>query len=174
MAVEEPSYRVLLAESPFEHRLYTEFVVAETELTGDFDTASRNGFRRIASYIFGENALATGESKKIAMTAPVTVEENGNGWRLHFVMPATEKINTLPKPKNAEVRLRRIPEHEMVTVRFSGWTTRAAIQQQTEQLTAWAAKKNLRIAGSAQVARYDDPFTLPWRRRNEILIPIDR
>jgi len=34
------------------------------------------------------------------------------------------------------------------------------------------AQKNLKAASSPQVARYNDPFTLPWRRRNEILIPV--
>jgi hypothetical protein len=60
----------------------------------------------------------------------------------------------------------------MAVIRFSGWTTKAAIEEQTEKLKAWIAAKKLKIVGSSQVARYDDPFTLPWRRRNEIMIPV--
>ncbi|MFM7633026.1 MAG: heme-binding protein, partial [Burkholderiaceae bacterium] len=56
--------------------------------------------------------------------------------------------------------------------RFSGFTTQAAIQEQTTKLRQWMASKQLEASGPAQVARYNDPFTLPWRRRNEILIPI--
>jgi hypothetical protein len=33
-------------------------------------------------------------------------------------------------------------------------------------------QRNLKAASSPQVARYNDPFTLPWRRRNEILISV--
>ncbi|NCV88102.1 MAG: hypothetical protein EBW14_20075, partial [Oxalobacteraceae bacterium] len=43
MAIEEPPFRVLQSEPPFEHRLYTGFVVAETDVVGDFDAASRSG-----------------------------------------------------------------------------------------------------------------------------------
>jgi hypothetical protein len=172
MAIEEPAYRSLISEPPFEHRAYSDYVIAETNIAGDFDAASTKGFRRVAAYIFGDNSLPNGENKKIAMTAPVTVEEKPSGWRLQFVMPDGENLESLPKPKNAEVRLKNVPEHQMAVIRFSGWTTRAAIDEQTEKLKAWISAKKLKMVGSPQVARYNDPFTLPWRRRNEIMIPV--
>ena len=57
-------------------------------------------------------------------------------------------------------------------MRFGGFTTQASIQEQTERLKAWARARNLKLSPTAQVARYDDPFTLPWNRRNEILIEL--
>jgi len=174
MAVEEPSYQVLLTESPFELRRYEGFIVAETEITGDFDAASRTGFRRIAGYIFGDNQVASGGTRKIAMTAPVTVEPKEGGWRLHFVMPSQESLSTLPKPVSPEVAIRQVPAHEVATIRFSGWTTESSIASNTAELEAWMVKKNFKSAGSPKVARYNDPFTLPWNRRNEILIPVAR
>jgi hypothetical protein len=172
MAVEEPKYQVISAEGPFEHRRYSGYLVAETELSGDFDSASRTGFRRVAGYIFGDNQAPSGESRKIAMTAPVTVEPKGDGWRLHFVMPSGEGLETLPKPNNPNVRIRKVPEHQMAAVLFSGWTTDSAVQEQTERLRTWIKANGLSEGGAPQVARYNDPFTLPWRRRNEILIPL--
>jgi hypothetical protein len=174
MAVEEPSYQVLLTESPFELRRYEGFIVAETEITGDFDAASRTGFRRIAGYIFGDNQVASGGNRKIAMTAPVTVEPKEGVWRLHFVMPSQESLSTLPKPVSPEVAIRQVPAHEVATIRFSGWTTESSIASNTAELEAWMVKKNFKPAGPAKVARYNDPFTLPWNRRNEILIPVAR
>ena len=174
MAVEEPSYQVLLTESPFELRRYEGFIVAETEINGDFDAASRTGFRRIAGYIFGDNQVASGGNRKIAMTAPVTVEPKEGGWRLHFVMPSQESLSTLPKPVSPEVAIRQVPAHEVATIRFSGWTTESSIASNTAELEAWMVKKNFKPAGPAKVARYNDPFTLPWNRRNEILIPVAR
>ena len=172
MAVEEPTYQILTSEAPFEHRRYPGFVVAETVLSGDFDTASRTGFQRIASYIFGDNVSDSGNSRKIAMTAPVTVTPAENGWRLHFVLPSEEKIETLPRPKNSQVNVRRVEPHDMVSIRFSGWTTAASIRENTEKLQQWAKARQLVLTGAPQVARYNDPFTLPWRRRNEILIEV--
>ena len=172
MAIEEPTYRVLKSEPPFEHRLYSGFVIAETQLTGDFDSASRAGFRRIAGYIFGDNQSPAGGNRKISMTAPVTVEPQKNGWRMHFVMPSDESLDSLPKPTHPEISLRRIAEHAVAAVRFSGWTTESAIREQTAKLRAWIGEQRLEAIGTPQIARYNDPFTLPWRRRNEILIPV--
>ena len=173
MAVEEPRYTVLVSEPPFEVRRYAAFTVAQTQISGDFDAASRNGFRRIASYIFGDNVQAeVGAQRKISMTAPVTVAPESEGWRVHFVMPSAESMQTLPKPLNPQVQLRPVAEHEVASVRFSGFTTQASVAEQTERLKAWAKTKNLQLSPTAQVARYDDPFTLPWNRRNEILIDL--
>jgi hypothetical protein len=173
MAVEEPRYTVLVSDPPFEVRRYAAFTVAQTQIQGDFDAASRSGFRRIASYIFGDNLQAgLGAQRKISMTAPVTVVPEDEGWRVHFVMPSAESVQTLPQPLNPQIQLRPVPEHESVAVRFSGFTTQASIQEQTERLRAWAQARQLKLSPTAQIARYDDPFTLPWNRRNEILIDL--
>jgi hypothetical protein len=89
-------------------------------------------------------------------------------------MPSTEKLESLPRPNNSEVNLRRVGEHDVVAIQFSGWTTEAAIEEATARLKSWAQTKQLQIVGAPQVARYNDPFTLPWRRRNEILIEVTR
>ncbi len=44
MAIEEPRYTVLISEPPFEVRRYAAFTVAQTQIQGDFDAASRSGF----------------------------------------------------------------------------------------------------------------------------------
>lgn len=173
MAIEEPRYTVLVSDPPFEVRRYAAFTVAQTQIQGDFDAASRSGFRRIASYIFGDNLQAgVGAQRKISMTAPVTVAPEAEGWRVHFVMPSAESVQSLPQPLNPQIQLRPVPEHETVAVRFSGFTTQASIQAQTERLRAWALSRQLKLSPTPQIARYDDPFTLPWNRRNEILIDL--
>jgi hypothetical protein len=173
MAVEEPRYTVLVSDPPFEVRRYAGFVVAQTQIAGDFDAASRSGFRRIASYIFGDNLQAgLGAQRKISMTAPVTVTPETEGWRVHFVMPSSESVQSLPQPLNPQIQLRPVPAHDVAAVRFSGFTTQASIQEQTERLRAWALARQLKLSPTPQIARYDDPFTLPWNRRNEILMDL--
>ncbi|MEN9771388.1 MAG: hypothetical protein RJA58_31 [Pseudomonadota bacterium] len=172
MAVSEPAFSVVRSEGSIELRDYPGFIVAETEVSGDFDAAGRTGFRRVAGYIFGGNKKPDGSSEKIAMTAPVTLEPKGDQWRVHFVMPEGYQMDSLPRPVDPNVRLRQVPAHRVAAIRFSGFTTDASILENTEALRAWIAKEQLTEISPPQVARYNDPFTLPWNRRNEILIEI--
>ena len=171
-SVNEPPYNLVKNEPPFEVRDYGVLTVAETVIEGDFDVAGSLGFRRVAGYIFGKNQNAKGESEKIAMTAPVTMEAQNQQWRMHFVMPQGMALGSLPKPVDASVQLRELPAQRMAAVRFSGLTTAASIESQTQLLKDWLGRNNLAFHDRPQLARYNDPFTLPWNRRNEILIPL--
>ena len=171
-SVNEPPYNLVKNEPPFEVRDYGVLTVAETVIEGDFDVAGSLGFRRVAGYIFGKNQNAKGESEKIAMTAPVTMEAQNQQWRMYFVMPQGMALGSLPNPVDASVQLRELPAQRMAAVRFSGLTTAASIERQTQLLKDWLTRNNLEFEDRPQLARYNDPFTLPWNRRNEILIPL--
>ena len=169
---EEPKFKILVDEGELEIRSYDEYLVAETAVEGSFDTASRKGFRRVAGYIFRENKNSIGQSEKIQMTAPVTVKPDNEGWVLHFVMPSNYDMSQLPVPNNSSILLKKIEAHLAAVIIFSGFTTDAKIQNKTEELKVWLEKQNFKIAGPQQIARYNDPFTLPWRRRNEIIFKV--
>ena len=182
-SVKEAAYKVERTDRDFQVRQYAPQIVAETLVDGTLEEAGNKAFRPLFNYISGANqsknkiamtapVAQQREGEKIAMTAPVTVEPKEGGWRLHFVMPSTESLDTLPQPRNPEVIVRQLPAQDVVAIRFSGWTTEASIESHTVRLQAWMAQRNLKAASSPQVARYNDPFTLPWRRRNEILIPV--
>jgi len=170
--VSEPPFTLVKSEPPFELRDYGVLTVAETTIEGDFDVAGSLGFRRVAGYIFGKNQNVAGVSEKISMTAPVTMEAQQQQWRLHFVMPQGMTLGNLPKPIDSSVQLREMPPQRMASVRFSGLTTAASIQRHTQMLKDWLTQQQLAFEDKPQVARYNDPFTLPWNRRNEILIPV--
>ena len=196
MAIEEPKYEVLLAESSFEIRHYASTLIAEVTTEGDMDEASSKGFRLIADFIFGTNQVADSsthekiamtapvtvepQSTKISMTAPVTVEpqsdhtnmELAKQWRVHFVMPSRYTLASIPKPKNSLVSLREIPSKHYAVFQYSGFNSVARVQSNMQELTAWAHKKNLKLIGTPQLSRYDPPWTLPMFRRNEIMVEI--
>ena len=172
MAIEEPYFDVLHSEASFELRDYSEFIIAETELNGSFDSASRKGFRRVASYIFGGNKNLDGSSEKIQMTAPVTMTPDKSKWKLHFVMPKNYSIDNLPTPNDKNVNIRTVPAHRAAVVVFSGWTTEAKLNKKAAELELWIKNQGLEVVGPVQVARYNDPFTLPWLRRNEIIVQV--
>ena len=193
MAIEEPSYKVIAKSDTFELRQYAPMLVAETLVDGDMDDAGSIGFRKIADYIFGNNQVQAGTSStKIAMTAPVTMEpqsqkiamtapvalipmENigaSKQWRVHFVMPSQYTMNTIPKPKNADVKLREIPGKLFAVNSFTGFNTQSRIQVKTDELSAWIGQKSLKVLGQTQLARYDPPWVLPVFRRNEVMIEV--
>jgi SOUL heme-binding protein len=196
MATEEPQYEVVVAEGAMELRRYAPMLIAETEVDGSLDEASNQGFRLIADYIFGNNQSPDAERKaKIAMTAPVTVEPQSSKiamtapvtaeprtagadmqaarrWRIHFVMPSQYTLETIPKPRNPLVQLREVPGKHYAVHRYSGFNTLSRVQLKTDELLKWAGARSLTVTGTAQLARYDPPWTLPMFRRNEILVEV--
>lgn len=99
MATEEPKFELIAQHEQIELRRYPPLVVAETFVAGDLDEASGKGFRILAGYIFGDNAAASPApldpsqpqtSRKIAMTAPVTMEPLGeSSEKIAMTAPVT-------------------------------------------------------------------------------------
>ena len=193
MAVEEPKYVLLDKSEPFELRSYAPLIVAEVKVGGDLDAASSQGFRLIAAYIFGSNQVSEkismtapvgiepsdqNKSAKIAMTAPVIIESNmlpvgaGNQWTVSFVMPSEYTMASLPKPINPQIKIREVPAEKRAVITFSGCYNEEKVQEKTQALLDWIKTKNLKPIGEPQFARYNPPWTLPFMRRNEILIQV--
>ena len=188
MAIEEPKYNLIEKSGKLELRAYEPMIIAEVSVDGSMDSASGRGFRLIADYIFGNNTASDGdyekismtapvtmevqpkESEKIAMTTPVTVAQEGEQWRMHFVMPAEYTMQTLPKPNNPQVNVREIPEQNYAAIRFSGFSGAAKVDRKTKELLAWMTEKGLEPIGTPELARYNPPITPPFFRRNEVLI----
>jgi effector-binding domain-containing protein len=191
MAIEEPKYEVLEKSGDFELRQYAPMIVAETVVSGSMDEASGKGFRLIADYIFGNNSIKGGDSQKISLTAPVTMEaadtaSNGSkeismtapvtmeqvdgAWRVHFVMPSEYTMASLPAPNNDKVQLREIPGKQYAVIRFSGLAGEDKVTAKTSELLDWLARQNLEAVGKPELARYNPPWTLPFLRRNEVMI----
>lgn len=188
MATEEPKFSLIEKSGDFELRSYKPMIIAETMVEGSLGEASNAGFRLIAGYIFGGNksrqdassekiamtAPVTVEqsSQKLAMTAPVVVESKGDRWRVHFVMPAGYTLNSLPIPDDPRVSLREIAEHKTAVIVFSGFAGEDKVKDKTAELSDWIISKGLTPTATPQLARYNPPWTLPFLRRNEILIDV--
>ncbi len=185
MAIEEPGFELIEQVDAFELRDYNPYIIAEVLVSGDLDDASSKGFKLIAGYIFGDNQSKTGgeekirmtapvtieaASEKISMTAPVTMEETEGQWRMFFVMPSSYTMETLPTPNNDEVRLKEIAGKKMAVIRFSGFTGEEKIAKKTKALNAWMESKSIKAIGNPEIARYNPPWTLPFLRRNEVMI----
>ena len=190
MANEEPRYEVIKKDNDFEVRRYQPMIIAEVLVTGTLSEASNKGFRQIADFIFGNNedpvkkqsekiamtapvTMEADTSSKIAMTAPVTMESSEGSWKMAFVMPSKFTMDTLPKPKNPNVTIKQMPPQQVAVVTFSGWVDEEKLAAQTIRLNEWMAKNGLKSSGTAQLSRYNPPWTLPFWRRNEVWMKLD-
>ena len=104
------------------------------------------------------------------MTAPVTQQGDGHDWQVRFVMPASYTMETLPKPKNAAVRLKEVQGRRFAVIRFCCIAHRGNLRRHTEQLRAFVKAKNLNAISEPVYAFYNPPWTLPFLRRNGVLI----
>jgi hypothetical protein len=182
--VEQPKYKVVESDKSIEIRDYGAMIVAQADVSGERDRAIGEGFRIIADYIFGNNLSAQKvamtapvtqqASEKIAMTAPVTQQSDGNSWQVRFVMPASYTMETLPKPKNTAVKLKEIEGKRFVVIRFSGFAGEDSLKRNTDQLTEFVRAKKLTAVAAPTYAFYNPPWTLPFLRRNEVMIEIAR
>jgi len=182
--VEQPKYKVVESDQSIEIRDYTPVIVAEADVSGERDKAIGEGFRIIADYIFGNNfssqkvAMTTPvtqqASEKIAMTAPVTQQGEGNSWQVRFIMPASYTMETLPKPKNPAVKLKEIDGKRFAVIRFSGFAGEESLRRHTDQLTEFVRAKKLTAVATPTYAFYNPPWTLPFLRRNEVMIEVAR
>ena len=180
--VEQPKYQIAESSANIEIRDYPPMIVAEVEVSGDRRDAIGNGFRNIADYIFGNNTTAQKVpmtapviqrgSEKIAMTAPVTQQGDGNTWRVRFIMPSSYTMEALPKPNNPAVELKEIGAKRYAVIRFSGMAGEDSIKRYTEELNAFISAKKLTPLSAPTYAFYNPPWTLPFLRRNEVMVEI--
>ena len=112
------------------------------------------------------------KSAKIAMTAPVGIESAGNQWTVSFVMPSEYTLASLPKPLDPQVKIRELPAEKKAVITFSGFYNEEKVKEKTQALRDWMKSRNLKSTGEPQFARYNPPWTLPFMRRNEVLIQI--
>jgi hypothetical protein len=184
---EEPSFtverRVGSANGEVEIRRYGPRIAAETTIDADEEAARNEGFRRLARYIFGGNQGKTKiamtapvvqeKGQKIAMTAPVAAQRGSTGqWVIRFFMPSEHSLDTLPAPHDERVHLVTVPGERVAVLRFSGIASSEAVAARTDELLQTLRDNDIQAAGEPLTWFYDPPWTIPFRRRNEVAISL--
>lgn len=180
--VAEPKFNIVATEGKIQIRDYPPVIVAEAEVAGQRKRAINEGFRLIAGYIFGGNTpgqkiamtapVTQQRGEKIAMTAPVTQQASGDVWKVRFVMPEGYTMKTLPKPKNDRVKLTALPTKRFVVICFSGSQGDKNMKPHQEQLLEYVSDHKLVTTGEPIMAFYNPPWTLPFFKRNELMIEL--
>ena len=185
--VEEARYTIVSGDGDIELRRYTGYVSVETVVEGDFEQAGGQGFRRLFDYISGANreqqeiamtapvtAARPGDAgAKIDMTAPVIATENRDGWSWAFVLPARYTIDNAPLPLRDDVILVENAPARVAVLTYSGSWKQSTFDENLERLLGWIENNRLEAASPPRFAAYDPPWTLPFLRRNEIMIEVN-
>ncbi len=189
MAIEEPKYKVLKEYDEFELRLYSAYLIAETEIEANMEDAGSEAFQILFDYISGNNRskseikmtapvnVSNGDTEgvKIDMTAPVaqSTRMNSEGkFKVSFVVPSKYNIDTVPEPLDPRVTIREIPSRIVAVRKYSGTWSEENYRENEEILLDEISKTGYEIAGDPLYARYNPPFW-PWfLRRNEVQVEI--
>lgn len=166
---EEPRFELIdqWPEKNIELRDYGASILAVTPM----DANGNGGFSTLAGYIFGGNTA----EQKIAMTAPVQTSMAGTDTQeMAFFMPSQFDENTLPQPNNPDIELRPINEYAAAVITFSGKASPEKAEKQWAVLQEFLGASEIKLLGPPTLNQYNPPWTLPFLRRNEIIVPIDR
>lgn len=166
--VEEPAYTSLQNDGAVEIRVYEPTILAETKVSGEAVDSRMDGFSPLADYIFAKGR----GGEKIAMTAPVTQEKGADGWTIGFTMPSKFTMDTLPRPVDEEVQLVEQPGRKMVVIKYSGLAGEKRMAEKEAELQAEVLRMGMEPIGETVHAFYDPPWTLPFLRRNEVMVEV--
>ncbi|CAN4109516.1 unnamed protein product [Withania somnifera] len=193
--LETVNFKVLKCSDQYEIREVEPYFVAEVTMPGkygfDFNGASQS-FNTLAEYLFGKNtkkesmAMTTpvitrrtqSDGERMEMTTPVitTRAEDQEKWRMSFVMPS-KYGSDLPLPKDSSVTIKEVPKKIVAVVAFSGFVNDEEVKARESRLrTALKGDAEFQVKDGAlvEVAQYNPPFTLPFTRRNEISLEVER
>jgi len=152
-------------------RQYETFSIARTVM--DSPTSQGEGFNTLAGYLFGGNV----SNQSMAMTMPVETSSGGEGQpsTMSFVLPAAN-ADAPPEPNSSDVQIAQVPARLAAVKTFPGIATAAEVERQRlSVLAALAADGRYVPAGGEEevsVLQYNPPYTIPWRRRNELAVVV--
>jgi SOUL heme-binding protein len=184
--LETPKYEVLMKVSNnFEIRRYEAFSTCTVSMDEPNSESSNSqlqksqvmgagSFNSLAGYLFGKNQ----EKEVMKMTTPVLTTQDRK--QMSFVMPSNfwevDALGKAPKPlKNSGVNLERVEGGERAVIMFGGYASKKEVAERKADLMNRVKKsKEWQVKDGEDVvlAQYNDPFTLPWNRLNEVSVSL--
>lgn len=192
---EKLTYKVIDKANNKEVREYQPHLAAKTTVKGSFKESQSKGFRILAGFIFGKNKGKTkismtspvvqnpkAKSQNIAMTSPVVLtpstESYGNkteAWTMSFSMPSKYNKESLPEPDDNRIWIEEVPTKYIAAIKFSGFWNESKNQRKAKELLDWLFKnESFEIISEPMFAGYNPPWTLPFFRRNEMMVELSK
>ena len=169
-------YRTVRRLDGVELRTYPEVAVATTTAPD-----GNRAFGRLFRYITGSNvrgdeipmtAPVASRGEKIAMTAPVATKSESDGMQMEFFLPEEYAASTAPTPSDPSVTIEARPPRTIAVLTFSGYATDDRVRNRREELLDALATFDIETSDEPFLLQYNDPFTPPFMRRNEVAIEI--
>jgi len=166
--IETPKYKVLKKYPRFELRQYESMMLATTNLgVASFDEKSSEGFRTIASYIFGKNK----SNEKIAMTAPVIYHADSIST-LSFVVPRSKTQESMPVPIDQNLTFVVQAPKLLAVLNFGGFINNEKLAARMAELKKAVLKEGFQIKGQGYYFGYNPPWQLIGRK-NEVAFELE-
>lgn len=173
--LETPKYEVLkrVEGKQYEVREYDDYSVCSLEYEG-----GPKGFQSLAGYIFGKNK----EEKTMAMTTPVFMGDAGGRKSMSFVMPSDywkdegKLKDEAPTPLDGtNIEKVMVGKVTRAAMWYGGMSSSETQKKKKEELLkAIEEDGEWRAIDEPITANYNDPFTSPWKRRNEVQVKVER
>jgi len=182
-SLETPKYNVLEKSENFEIRQYNPYLVAEVTEKSNGEKSDDAAFMILADYIFGKNSVKKDiamtapveieqKSKKIAMTAPVEIENNSAEITMRFSIPSEFTLENLPKPNDNRIKIYKVAGYKAAVNKFTWNFTDERFAEKADELKEFIKNKNLKENSQPIKAHYNPPFTIPFLKRNEVIIKV--
>ena len=175
MAYEEPKYKIIKTYQEFEIRKYDDRLAVEIEYSNE-----DSGFRYLFKYIAGANTnsdkikmtVPVTQSVKIDMTTPVTQSVKNGKMLMQFFLPSKFTLENAPQPTDKRVSLVVIKGGYYAVIKYSGRLTNQNYLKHYKKLENYLNNNEIDFTKPGIRATYNGPFTLPFLRRNEIMMKI--
>ena len=166
--IETPKYKVLKKYPRFELRQYESMMLATTNLgIASYDDKASEGFRTIASYIFGKNK----SNEKIAMTAPVIYHADSIST-LSFVVPRSKTEESMPVPIDSNLTFVVQAPKLLAVLDFGGFINNEKLAARMAELKKAVLKEGFQIKGQGYYFGYNPPWQLIGRK-NEVAFELE-
>ena len=120
----------------------------------------------------GDDSAEDGESVDRRDREDDLTADSG-GMRMAFYLPADYNQVTAPEPIDPAVWLRVEPETTMAVRSFSWSTPEWRVRRMERELLSTIQREGIAPVGDPVLLRYDDPWTPPFMRRNEVAVEIE-
>ena len=78
----------------------------------------------------------------------------------------------MPTPNNDKIRIEEVQGNTIVAIKFSGFMSDYNFNRNEAKLKIWLDDNGYDYQDAVIKAGYNPPWTLPFLRRNEVLIPL--